>query len=99
MARRKPAADVCNTLSSACAMVLGLPVSEMGSFEPRTVSERIALQYAARATRGDDNAFNVLATAADASAVDDVFDDALSAALRDLAAEMEAERVLMCSES
>lgn len=98
-ARKAPAPKGCRTLSEACAMVLQLTVPELEGYEPRTVCERIALQYAARANRGDDNAFNVLATAADAAITDDTFEDALSAALRDLAEEMERERaggVRMC---
>lgn len=99
-ATKAGAPEGCRTLSEACAMVLGMTVPELEAYQARTVCEKIALQYAARAGRGDDNAFNVLATTADAAIIDSTFDDALSAALRDLAAEMERERaaggVRMC---
>lgn len=98
--RKDRAPKGCRTLSEACAMVLQMTVPELEGYEPRTMCERIAFQYAARANRGDDNAFNVLATTADAAITDGTFEDALSAALRELADEMERERasggVRMC---
>lgn len=93
MARKKQAdmPPVCETLSAACASVLKMTVGQLDVFEPRTVAERLALDYAHRAGRGDDKAFNLLTATADTVAVDDLYEDELSKALREWSEEVLAD--------
>lgn len=79
---------ISNTLSQACAAILQMTVEELEQFKPRTFAEKIALDYAFRAQRGDDKSFNLLATTADTFVVDQIFEDDLTKALEEYAQEM-----------
>lgn len=80
--------EPCETLSSACALVLKMSVTELDKFKPQTVAEKIAQGYAFRALRGDDESFNLLTATADTFFVDQSFEDDLSKALREVAETM-----------
>ena len=75
---------IANTLSEACAAVLQMSVSELKSFIPRTVAEQIAVDYAWKASRGDDAAFNMLTATSDSFVIDQNFEDTLTKALEEL---------------
>lgn len=75
---------VSETLSSACSKVLKMSVDQLAEFKPQTIAEKIAMDYAFRAGRGDDNAFNMLVTTADTCVIDQSFEDDLSKALEEL---------------
>lgn len=72
-------------------MVLQMTVKELDKFKPRTIAEKLATDYAHRAGRGDDAAFNLLTATADAAFIDEAYEDDLSKALQEFADEMVAE--------
>lgn len=75
-------------LSTACSAVLKMTISQLNSFEPRTVAESIAVDYAYRAGRGDDQAFNLLTATADTCFIDQAYEDELSKALQEWSDEL-----------